>query len=129
MPGFFDRPRKPRKGFSLDRRPQDAKGHERDTAKSLGGYPTAGSGNKPGQKSDVVVPKGRIHDSTARVECKKTSRKSITISLKWLEKIAREAVESGRTPVIALRFECAEFAEADWVMVERRHYEELTDEQ
>ena len=117
---------KGRKGFSLEVNPQDATGHERDVARSVGGYPTAGSGNKPGNKSDVVVPKTLFLESSERIECKKTSRKSLSISLKWLEKIAREAVDTGRTPVIALRFECAEFADKDWVMIEQRHYDGIS---
>jgi len=128
MGWFEDGPKKERKKFDLIDDPHDASKHEKDTAKSRGGYATAGSGSKPGNKSDVVQPKTRLLQSSERIECKKTTRKSLTISLKWLEKIVKEAVETGRTPVMAFRFEDAEFAEKDWIMVERRHYEDLTQE-
>jgi Holliday junction resolvase len=79
-----------------------------------------------GHKSDVVQGRKRLTDRAARVECKATMKKSLTLKLEWFEKITREAIDSGREPVVALRLEAATLAERDWVLIPRSTYVELT---
>ena len=125
---YLDAPSKARLRPSIldEPRPQDSTRHEKETAKALGGHCTPASGALPGKKSDVVVPRNKILGrSPERVEAKKTGKKSLSIKVEWLDKIAREAVESGSTPIVALRFEAAEFAQPDWILMERSFFEDL----
>ncbi len=99
--------------------------HERDTASATGGRTTAASGARPGHKSDVVGSRDDYGDRADRIECKATSRKSMSIKLAWWEKIETEAAESGREPVLAIRFERTGARDVDLVVIDRNTYLEL----
>ncbi|QWS69830.1 hypothetical protein [Vibrio phage vB_VpS_PG28] len=60
-----------------------------------------GSGAKDGRKSDAVL------DSKGyqfRIESKATKNKSYGLKLETLEKIRKEALDTGRTPIMTVSF-------------------------
>ncbi len=58
---------------------------------------------------------------------KATSKKSMSVKLEWLEKITREALETDRFPILQIRFEQAQLADKDWVLIELPQYVEMRD--
>ena len=70
---------------------------EQEIAKRLGGKVTPGSGAGM-EKGDVRV-KGKL-----RVECKTTTKKSFSVTVKMLEKIELEAVSCGEDPALVVEF-------------------------
>ena len=69
---------------------------------------------------------GRV---TYKYELKATGKKSLSVSLKWLDKITHEALLTGRVPLLALRFEGAELpTKKDFVVMELEHFMALVGE-
>jgi hypothetical protein len=99
----------------------DWRKHEKDIAKRSGGSRVAGSGNQPGKPGDVRGTKF-LRDGKATV------RKNISISAKVLRKIVEEALALGRTPVIEVRLEGAEFpCPSDWVILPAIDFQAITE--
>ena len=74
-------------------------------AKELGGKRVAGSGSSREKKGDVKFGHFLMED-------KRTAGKSLAIQVAWLEKIEREALACGKTPVFSFGFDKCE---QDWV--------------
>ena len=112
----LERPSK-RKPFRLDpERLSDV--HEVQAASRLGHRRTAASGASPLSKSDSV-------GGLDRCEMKATSKKSLSVKLAWLEKITEEAISTGRYPILQIRFENAQLADKDWVLVDLPQYRDM----
>lgn len=79
-----------------------AKGHERQTAKRLGGKLVKGSGSGT-EKGDVRIR------GVARIECKTTGAKSFSVTASMMEKIENAAMSSDEVPAI-----CVEFLSTLW---------------
>ena len=104
------------------KREKMSKRHERQVAKKMGGVETVGSGNK-GMKGDVWAGE---EGQRLMVENKATEKKSISIKLKWLEKLVKESFDAGRDPVLAIRFDAMRYGgRKDWAMVPLDRLEEL----
>lgn len=90
---------------------------EKRVLEDMGANPTLGSGAFPGMKSDGTMEVG---DVRLRIECKSTVHKSMRLEHAWLKKIRREALETGRIPVLTVSFVKPD-GEAkiagDWVMI------------
>lgn len=103
------------------------KAHEEKTARELGGRSTFASGSLKHDKGDVDIEGDRFD---FLVECKRTTKRSLGLKARWLNKITSEAGEF-RTPLLAIQFDeevmrelwseqrargrIEEVAEADWV--------------
>jgi len=88
-------------------------------ADALGGYRQKASGALPGNRGDV---KG----VELLGECKRTDKKSISITVKYLEKITHEAVAYDRIPAVAIEFgDTPKLVSRDWVMVPSEFMQEL----
>lgn len=76
--------------------------HERFIAESLGGKTTIASGAFWIAKSDVITP-------LYQIECKSTRKGYYNLKTKIVEKIEREALKSGRIPLLAIRCSIGDF--------------------
>jgi hypothetical protein len=113
QPDYFKSAGQPKKA--------DWKRHEKEIAARSGGKRVAGSGNQPGKPGDVRGTKF-LRDGKATV------RKNISISAKVLKKIVEEALALGRTPVIEVRLEGAEFpCPTDWVILPAIDFQDLVE--
>jgi hypothetical protein len=109
------------KYFYSDRKHKKSKKQELRVAKKLGGRRQKGSGSQPLNKGDV-----RTVELLA--EAKMTTKKSISITLKYLEKIAKEAVSYDCIPAVTIAFEnTPPLVPKDWVMVPAEFLRELLD--
>jgi len=90
---------------SVDKRYQHKapKKHEESTAKALGGRRQSGSGSQYHAKGDVANVKGGRFEFHG--ECKMTSKKSLRLEARWLNKISGEAAHLLKYPFLAIRFE------------------------
>lgn len=103
----------------LDKKQKIHDKHESSLAEDVNGKRTVGSGNK----SD----KGDVKTKKYRYEAKATEKRSFSIKLDWLEKITKEAIDSGRLPVLSILLESAESpCTKKWVMIEQEHFIELS---
>lgn len=96
---------------------------ERKAAKRLNGRLTPGSGAKQGFKGDIVK-------SAFLVESKATQNASISVSLVWLDKIAKEALDAGKDPALIIQFVDAAgnpWRGSSWVLIPERVFAEITD--
>lgn len=94
---------------------------ERELAEVTGGRRTAGSGNK--------LDKGDVVTASFRYEAKSTDKESISIKLDWLEKIVSEAINTGKSPALAIHFSKAALpCGKDWILIERELFLEKFDE-
>lgn len=82
--------------------------HERAVAQTLGGRPRPASGALPGAKGDVSGV--RVGEWETLVECKRTTKKSLSVKATWLAKITKEAGE--RVPLLSIEFDDSVIAEA-----------------
>lgn len=77
----------------------------------------AGSGSQVGKKSDAILD---VDGYQFRIESKATKNKSFSVKYDVLEKIRKEASDTGRTPVLTISF-TNELGEAlqggDYVMI------------
>ena len=88
-------------------------------ADALSGYRQKASGALPGNLGDV---KG----VELLGECKRTDKKSISITLAYLEKITKEALFYDRIPAVSIEFgNTPKLVSRDWVMVPSEFMQEL----
>jgi len=88
-------------------------------ADALGGYRQKASGALPGNRGDV---KG----IELLGECKRTDKKSISITIAYLEKITHEALAYDKIPAVAIEFgNTPKMVSKDWVMVPVEFMQEL----
>lgn len=78
--------------------------HEKDIAEAFNGRVQIASGAIPlvGMKGDVVSPDYLI-------ECKATTKTFYSLKRKVVEKIEKEALKCGRTPILAIRVSNADY--------------------
>lgn len=99
---------------------------EKNTAKRLGGKLQPGSGNMDGAKGDVVIDA----KTPLLLENKATANDSISIKLDWLLKVYQEALETGKTPALAIQFTSLSGTSEKrgrWVMLPEAAFQELID--
>lgn len=112
MPSYFNRGEK-------KVRKQKSMAQESRVAKSLGGRRQTGSGAFPGKKGDV-------RSVELLGECKRTDKKSISVTLEYLEKITKEASYYNKIPCVAIEIESPpKFVNKDWVLVPAGFLNEL----
>lgn len=90
-------------------------------AKSLGAKVTPASGAMSSAKGDMV-------HRDFLIEAKSTVNKSMSLKFEWLEKVTQEALETGKTPALSIRFTDSDgkaVRSGDWVAVPRTIYEEF----
>jgi len=104
----------------FDTVPDISKKQEKELARDMKGHRISGSGAVHYSKGDIELP-GYL------VEAKTTAKKSISITVKWLDKIFMEAMAKGKEPALAIRLP-TDKAPKDWVMVPKSEFKELTDE-
>ena len=103
-----------------------SKAQERRTARRFDGRIMPGSGNTPFRKGDVQNIKKSIGDRLWIVECKTTSKLSIRIEKKWLDKVLSEVMGLGRDPVLEFQFEAtASESKRRYYIVPEYLFEEL----
>lgn len=96
---------------------------EKKTAQRVGARQTAASGALDAQKGDFTV-KG------VRAENKSTQNASMSIKLAWLEKITKESLPNGETPVLSIQFvneAGVPVKSGAWVMVPESVFREWVD--
>jgi len=59
------------------------------------------------------------------IDCKQTEKKSINIPIKLLEKISRDALTQGKTPLLHLFFKNSTFPE--WIILPYEFFKNLLD--
>jgi len=95
------------------------KKQEKEIASLIKGKRCPASGAFYWAKSDAVSKK-------FRAECKLTEGKSIRITVEMIKKISKEAFQTHRDPLLAVRFENIEFPyDKDWLMLPARLFKEL----
>lgn len=112
MPAYF---------AGSDQKKQRAKSikQENRVAKAIGGRRQKASGALPGNKGDV-------RSVELLGECKRTDKKSISITLEYLAKITKEASFYNKIPCVAIEIETPpKFVNKDWVMVPAGFLQEL----
>lgn len=77
---------------------------EKKGAKKYGGYTTTGSGNK--------ADKGDVNAGGYKIEFKRTDKKSISVTLEWLEKIKEQAFAARMKPALEI-----EIQDESWTMI------------
>jgi hypothetical protein len=94
---------------------------EKRVAKELGAVERPASGAMPGAKGDMELRR-------ALVEAKSTTGNSISVSLDWLCKIAREARSDGKTPALTVSYvddDGRPRQDGDWVLIPLYAFKEL----
>lgn len=97
---------------------------ERKLAKTLGAKLTPASGALASAKGDMTKKHFLI-------EAKSTINNSIGVKFEWCEKISQEALETGKTPALSIRFtdpdgQAKRFGA--WVMIPEHEYKELVND-
>lgn len=95
---------------------------ERKVAAKLGARPTPASGALKGAKGDMVLPE-------VLVEAKSTTANSMKLDFGWLVKIATEALNSRKTPCLAVSFTEGDGRpkrHGEWMMVPLHVWREMT---
>ncbi len=96
-----------------------AQRHEKSTAARSGKRRVPGSGNQPGRPGD-------IQGDEDLGELKTTKKTDTRIELKWLRKIAYEAMTQGKKPMIEFEFERLKApCPQKWVMVPADYFDDL----
>lgn len=92
---------------------------ENRVAKSVGGNRQKASGALPGSKGD-------IKSIELLGECKRTDKKSISITLEYLAKITQEASYYNKIPCVAIEIGSPpKFVNKDWVLLPAGFVQEL----
>ena len=95
-------------------------------ARITGGKRVMGSGASDYSKGDVRDV--QIGEIDFLLECKKTSKKSISIKWDWLKKISKEADEQECEPGLAFEIQGGDndpIAERDWIAIPVRVFEKI----
>jgi len=102
---------------------------ENRLSKQLGAALTPNSGATPDAKSDAVGPDDRPGPNF-RYEMKTTKAKKMPVGIAELAKIWKEAIATGRRPVMSVTMEAMDSGPApkDWVVMELSVFQELTGE-
>jgi len=88
-------------------------------AKATGGRRQKASGALPGSKGDV-------RSVELLNECKRTDKKSISITIEYLQKITQEASFYNKVPSVAIEIESPpKFVNRDWILVPAGFFNEL----
>lgn len=96
-----------------------SKKQEDTLAKNVGGRRQPNSGAIPTMKGDVS-------SSDFLFEAKTTGNKSLSVTLKWLTKISREAAEEAKTPGMELQFEWTPAGvPSNWILVPTEVFQKL----
>ncbi|AEH21896.1 VHS1083 protein [Vibrio phage 1] len=74
---------------------------EKRLSKKMGSKLMSGSGSQVGKKSDAILD---VPGYQFRIESKATKNKSFSVKYDVLEKIRKEASDTGRTPVLTVSF-------------------------
>ena len=93
---------------------------EKRTAKRLNGRLTPASGALAGAKGDMRV-------AACLMEMKVTKHGSLSLKHSWLKKIAKEALDIGRTPALNVQFVDSfgqPIPDGSWVMIPERVFKE-----
>lgn len=91
------------------RRVKDSQAQETRIAGMANGRRVRGSGSKPHARGDADWDKYDI-----LLECKRTDKKSISITAAMLDKITKEALANGKLPALAFEVQ-TRFASKDWI--------------
>lgn len=111
--------------------------HERETAKKFGAQRVSGSGAVHGNATSRNRGRNRVQGRPGDVrgikdlqELKATDKIDETrIQIKWLQKIAEEAITQGKYPVVNMRFTKLQIpAPEDWVLIPADVYKQLRGE-
>lgn len=108
-----EKPRMPAYFSGREQKKQRAKSmkQENRVAKAVRGRRVKASGALPGSKGDV-------RSVELLGECKRTDKKSISITLEYLEKITKEAGFYNKIPCVAIEIESPpKFVNKDWVLL------------
>lgn len=112
MPSYFS-------GNEKKKRRKKSIGQENRVAKVLGGRRQKASGALPGAKGDV-------RGVELLAECKRTDKKSISITIEYLQKITQEAGYYGKIPCVAIEIESPpKFVNKDWILLPAGFVNEL----
>jgi len=105
--------------------------HEKSSAERSGRRTTTGSGNRQGHKkswgsgSQMGSP-GDLAGDEDLAELKTTQKTDMRIQLKWLRKIAYEALSMGKQPLIEFEFvKLTAPCPQKWVMVPAEYFDDL----
>ncbi len=101
---------------------------EKRIVRDMGGEQTIGSGAFNGHKSDGLLSVG---DMDFRIECKATRKESMILKREWLAKIRREAIETGKIPLLTVSFTRGDGSPrpaGDWVMMPMSLFKDISDE-
>jgi hypothetical protein len=96
---------------------------EKRAAKRLGGRQTPGSGAFQGAKGD-------IRKGAFLIESKATVNASLSVTHAWLQKIDKEALDTGKTPALLVQFVDGSGRvkpSGAWVMIPERVFRELSE--
>jgi len=96
---------------------------ERKAAKRLKGRQTPASGALVGAKGDIVK-------RAFLIESKATKHASISVTLDWLDKISKEALDAGKDPALLIQFVDAggnPWRGSTWVLVPERVFAEVSE--
>ena len=96
--------------------------NEKRLAKKLGGRRQPASGAIDGYKGDIIT-KEYLYDD------KSTKHFSLPLKFEMLQKLAKEAIDSHREPVLAVTFDSVKIGEKDFVVIPMSLWQELTGEQ
>jgi hypothetical protein len=112
LPSYFS-------GNEKKKQRKKSMGQENRVAKAIGGRRQKASGALPGAKGDV-----RAVELLA--ECKRTDKKSISITIEYLQKITQEAGFYGKIPCVAIEIESPpKFVNKDWILLPAGFVNEL----
>lgn len=101
------------------KRVKDSQAQEERVAGLANGRRVRGSGSKPHARGDARWDKYDI-----LLECKRTDKKSISITASMLDKITKEALANGKLPALAFEMR-TEFASRDWIALPAKNMENL----
>ena len=113
--------------FSSGARQFHGQDSEKRVVGGLKGRLTPGSGALEGAKSDGITTLGGVE---YRIEAKATIHKSMSMKKQWLDKVRREARETGMEPILTVSFVDdngkAQDINSDFVVMRLNHFKELT---
>ena len=101
------------------KRVKDSQAQETRIAGLANGRRVRGSGAKPHARGDA-----RWDQYDILLECKRTDKKSISITGAMLDKITKEALANGKLPALAFEVQ-TEFASRDWIALPAKSMENL----
>lgn len=106
---------------------QSVSQHEDDIAEAIGGYAVGTRGPRQVDEARKIGQKrSDARSELYEVECKQTSKKSLSIKVEWLLDISRIAFGNGRSPLLSFRFlGVHRDMDQDWVMMPLREFKKM----